>query len=215
MSAQVPPPPPQPPVPSGQPLAEGKTGPGRKWYLIAFVIFAVIFVPSLLVFLNGFDGITEGLTRVQVPGETEVSLEEGTWTVFYEWAGEFEGQPFTTSSEFPGMEAVVITDDGEQIPVTPSNASFNYNIGGHSGFSVGEVDIPADDEYVFAARHVDPTDTQPFVVALGRNLGRATVQLVLGIIGMIGAALAAFVIWLIVIILRSRAKRRLQAGYYA
>ena len=183
--------------------------------MIDLLIFAVIFVPSLLGFLEGLDGITEGLTRVQVPGETAVSLEEGTWTVFYEWSGEFQGETFSTSSEFPGMEAVVIDDGGEQIPVTPSNASFNYNIGGHSGFSVGEVDIPAAGEYVFAARSLDPTDSQPFVVALGKDIGQSTVLLVIGVIGMIGAAAIAFVIWLIVIILRSRAKKRMRTAGYA
>ena len=218
MSSQPPPPPPPPvqqPVQQPQSLAAPRPGPGRKWYLVAFLVFAILFVPSLLAFLNGLDGITEGLIRVRAPGESEVTLEEGTWTVFYEYAGEFEGESFTTSTEFPGMEATVLAKDGTQIPVTSSTASFNYNIGGHAGFSVGEVTIPEDGEYVFSSRHYDPANTEEFVLALGRDLGRSTVLLVVGTFGMIGGGFIAFVIWLIVIIMRSRAKKRMQTAGYA
>ena len=215
MSTQVPPPPPMAQPVHPQPLAAASPGPGRKWYVIDLVVFAVIFVPSLLGFLNGLNGITEGLTRVRAPGEAEVTLDQGKWTVFYEWQGEFEGEPFTGPSEFPGMEAVLIAEDGSQIPVTNSTSRFEYNFGGHSGFSVGEVEVPEDGEYVFASQHFDPADTREFVLALGKDIGRSTVLLVLGIVGMIGAAVLGFIIWLIVIIMRSRAKKRMQMAGYA
>ena len=216
MSTQVPPPPPmqQPPVQSHS-LAAPKPGPGRKWYVIDLVIFLVIFVPSLLGFLSGLNGITEGLTRVRAPGESEVTLEEGTWTVFYEWQGEFEGESFTGPSVFPGMEAVLVAEDGTEVAVTSSNASFEYNFSGRSGFSVGEVDVPEDGTYLLVTQNVDPADSRSFILALGKNLGTSTVLLVLGIVGMVGAAFVAFIIWLVVIILRSRAKKRMQMPGYA
>jgi hypothetical protein len=191
-----------------------RSGPGKKWYVIAFVVLVIFVVPSLLGFLEGLDGITDGLIRVTVPGDTEVTLEEGDYTVFYEWQGEINGESFSTSSEFPGMEATVFDDDGTEIPVTSSTGDFEYSWGGHSGFSVGEVDIPADGDYVFSAQHFDPANTQEYTLALGKDLAKSTVLLVLGIVGMVGGAFIAFVIWLIVIILRSRAKRRMRAAGY-
>ena len=192
-------------------------GPGKKWYLLPALFLLLIAGPSLYAFLVGLDGITDGLIRARVPGETEMSLERGTWTVFYEWQGEIDGEAFTTSSEFPGMEAVLITEDGDQLPVTGSVGSFNYSVGGHSGYSVGEFDVPESGVYVLAARHLDPTATDEFVVALGQDIGRSTVALVLGVVGMIGAGFFAFVSWLIIMILRSRAKKRqeMAAGGYA
>lgn len=216
MSAQPPPPPPMQ-VPAQQPHAAGppSPGPGRKWYVVALVVFALLFVPSLLGFLDGLDGITNGLIRITAPGEETVSLEEGDWTVFYEWAGEIDGRSFTNSTEFPGMEAALFDEAGNEISVTPSTGSFEYDWGGHSGFSVGRVDVPVDGEYTFAAQHLDPANTQEYVLALGKNLGRSTVLLVVGIVGMGVGAFIAFIIWLIVIILRSRAKRRMQMPGYA
>lgn len=212
MSTQPPGPPPMQPVPAGP--APGP-GPGRKWYVIALLVFLLFFVPSLLGFLKGLDGITNGLTRVVIPGEATVDLEAGTWTIFYEHSGEFEGETFSTSTQAPGIEASVTSEDGEQIPVSPSFASFEYNIGGHTGFSIGEFKVPEEGTYVFSAQLVDPNDPGPYLLALGKDLGSSTILLVVGIIGMIGGAFIGFVIWLIVIILRSRAKKRAQMAGYA
>ena len=217
MSAQPPPP---PPVPAPQPAATvspPSPGPGKKWYLLPLLLLLLIAGPSVYSFTEGLEGIDQGLTRARVPGETEVSLERGTWTVFYEWQGEFEGQTFTNSNEFPGMEAVLITEDGNQIPIEASVGSFNYNIGGRSGFSVGKFDVPESGEYVLAARHLDPVATEEFVIALGKDIGRSTTLFVLGLMGIIAGGFFAFVSWLIIVILRSRAKKRqeMAAGGYA
>ena len=221
MSTQPPPPPPmpQPPMPpvpvQPQTAAAPGSGPGRKWYAIAFLLFLLIFVPSLLAFLKGLDGITNGLIRVPAPGETSVELEPGTWTVFYEHTGEFEGETITSTSQAPGMQAQVLADDGSVIPVTASGASFDYNIGGHAGYSIGEFAIAEAGTYTFQVNLVDPDDPERYVLALGEDLGRSTVALALGVTGMIGGAFIAFVVWLIVIILRSRAKKKQQMAGYA
>ena len=217
MSTQPPSPPPmqQPPIAQPPLAAATSEGPGRKWYLIALLVFLLIFVPSLLGFLDGFDGITNGLTRVSVPGETSVELEPGTWTVFYEHTGEFEGETITTTQQAPEMQAVALAPDGSQIPVQPSNASFNYNVGGHAGYSIGEFEVAEAGTYRFQTRLSDPDDPEQYVLALGKDLGRFTVSLALGVVGMIGAGFLAFIIWLIVIILRSRAKKRAQMAGYA
>lgn len=214
MSAQPPPPPPvqQPVMQQPQSLGAPRPGPGRKWYLVAFVVLLLFVVPSLLGFLEGLNGITDGLIRLRVPGETEVTLEEGDWTVFYEYVGEIDGESYSTSSEFPGMSATVSDADGNEIPVSSSHSDFTYSWAGHSGFSVGAVDIPADGDYVFSAQHLDPTVTDEYVLALGKDLGRSTVLIVIGVIGMAAGAFIAFLIWLFVIILRARAKSRMRAA---
>lgn len=208
----MPPPPPSPPVGTSPVVA--KPGPSRKWYLIPILVLLLIGVPSLLAFINGLDDITNGLTRVLVPGESQVTLEEGDYTVFYEWRGEFEGRSFTNSSEFPGMEAIVFSEDGEEIPVTSANASFNYNFGNKAGYSVGSFEVEEPGDYTFAARHSDPTNTEEYVLALGKGVGRATVMLVFGIMGMIVAGGIAFIVWLVVFIVRMRAKKRNEAAAY-
>ena len=213
MSMPPPPPPSSPLTATQQPLAVSP-GPSRKWYLIPLLLVLLVGVPSVLSFVKGLDTITNGLTRVRVPGETPVTLEAGDWTVFYEWRGEFEGESFTGSSEFPGMQAAVFSEDGDEIPVTSATSDFNYNIGNKAGYSVGSFHIDESGEYVFAARHTDPANTQEYVLALGKDIGRATVQLVFGVIGMIVAGAVAFVVWLVIFIVRIRAKRRREAAGY-
>ena len=196
------------------PLASGSPGPGRKLYLYAALLLVVIGVPSLLAFLQGFDGITNGLTRVVVPGQTELELESGTWTVFYEHAGEHEGTTYNTSTVSPEM-TVYLFGGQRQIPVVHSTGSYNYNIGGHAGHSIGKFTIEEGGTYRFEAALSDSADTQQYLLALGKDVGKSTVLLVVGIIGMGTAIFVAFVIWLIVFILRWRAKEKLRASGYA
>ena len=209
-------PPPGPPAPAmSQPMAAAP-GPSRKWYLIPTLMLLLVGVPSLLAFLSGLDGITNGLTRVRVPGETEITLGSGDWTVFYEWRGEFEGEGFTTSSDFPGMEAIVFSEEtGEEITVGPAKGDFNYSLGDTAGYSVGSFEIDEAGDYVFAARHTDPANTGEYILAIGKDLGRSTVMLVLGIIGMIVAGGIAFLVWLIVFIVRIIRKRKRESAGFA
>lgn len=187
-------------------------GPGRKWYFVALLVFLVIAVPSLLGFLSGLDGITNGLTRVAVPGQKSVDLDAGEWTVFYEHTGEFEGEPFATANEAPGMTMTVVGSEGEQVPVRASTSSLEYNVGGHAGFAIGEFDVDEAGSYSIEVFLSDQGDLGQYVLALGKDVESSTVRLVVGVIGMIAGAALSFLIWLIVIILRSSAKRKMRAA---
>ena len=216
MSSQPPPPPPmQQPAYQPQSPVVPRPGPGRKWYVIDLVLFLLFFVPSLLAFLNGLDGITNGLIRVPVPGETSVDLEAGDWTIFYEHVGELDGELYNTSSEAPLMNVSVTGEDGQEAAVGASTGSFDYNISGRAGYSIGDFEIEDGGTYTVVTSVSDPADEGPYLLALGKDLGTSTVALVAGIVGMIGSAFVAFVVWLVVIIMRSRAKKRMQAAGYA
>ena len=213
MSAQPPAPPP-PQYQQAPTLAAPSAGPGRKWYVVALLVLVLIGGPGLYALIQGVDGITNGLTRVPVPGQTDVQLAEGTWTVFYEYSGEHDGVTYNTSRTAPPM-SITVTGANGTIPVGGSTGSFNYNIGGHAGFSIGQFTIDEAGPYRVDAAVSDSTDTGHYLVALGKDLGKSTVLLVLGIIATIGAVALALLIFLIVIIMRSRAKKRMQAAGYS
>lgn len=210
MSAQPP-----PYVPQQAPtMANPSPGPGRKWYVVAALVFVLIGGPALYASLQGLDGITNGLMRTPVPGQTEVELEPGTWTVFYEYSGEFEGVTYNSTRTSPTMLITVSGEDGA-IPVTGSTGSFNYNIGGHAGFSIGQFKVDEPGTYTFEAALSDPSDTEEYLLALGKDLGKSTVLLAVGVVALIGAGAIALLIFLIVIIMRSRAKSRMKAAGYS
>ena len=218
MSAQPPPPPPpqyqQAQYQQAPTLAAPSSGPGRKWYVVALLVLVLIGGPGLYALIEGVDGITNGLTRVAVPGQADVQLDEGTWTVFYEYSGEHDGVAYNTSRTAPPM-LITVTGSGGNVPVEGSTGSFNYNIGGHAGFSIGEFAIDEAGPYTVEATVSDSTDSGHYLLALGKDLGRSTVMLVLGIFVTIGAAAIALLIFLVVIIMRGRAKRRMQAAGYS
>ena len=203
------PPPPQPPVHT---MAAPSSGPGRKWYLVPILLLLLVGIPSLMGFLSGLKGITDGLTRMRIPGQATVDLEPGTWTIFYESTGEFEGETFFNSTASPGMDIAVRTADGDLLSVTPSVGSFEYNVGGHSGQSIAQFRTDHDGEHQVSVTLSDPNDAGEYLLAFGRDLGRFTFLLVMGVIGMIASGALAFAVWLIVFILRYRARSRMAAA---
>ena len=205
-------PPPQYPV---HPMAAPSLGPGRKWYLVPTFLLLVIGIPSLLGLLSGLQGITDGLTRMVIPGEATIDLEPGTWTVFYEHSGDFEGETFFSSSASPGMNITVTTSEGESTPVTASGGSFEYNVGGHSGQSIAQFQTDHEGEHLVSVSLADPDDPERYLLAFGRDLGRFTFMLVFGIIGVIAAGVLAFIVWLIVFILRFRARSRMRSAGFS
>ena len=206
-------PPPSPPAPV-QPLAAPSSGPGRKWYLVPALLLLLI-IPCLMAFLSGLQGITDGLTRMTIPGTATVDLEPGTWTIFYEHTGEFEGETFISPQAAPGMDITVATSEGVPVPVTPSIGSFEYNVGGHSGQSIAQLQTDHDGEHRVLVTLSDPVGSEEYLIAFGRDLGRFTFLLVIGVIGMVASGALAFVVWMIVFILRYRARSRMAAAGFS
>ena len=204
------PPPPTPPAP----VVAGPLRPGRSRYLIAALVLLLIGIPSVLAFMNGFDAINNGLIRVPVPGDREIDLEPGTWTVFYEHNGEFEGEVYATPRATPDISIIVTGRGGQQIPVVSSNASFNYNLGGHAGYSIAKFETEHGGRHRVVTMTTNPNQKETYLIALGQDLGKATLLLVLGVIGMLAAAVLAFIAWLLVFVMRYRAKKRLEAAGY-
>ena len=201
-------------MPAVQPTPPSE-GPSRTWYLVPVLILLLLGGPSVYALVDGLNNIT-GLTRVRAPGDSQITLEEGTWLLFYEWRGEFEGEDFTTSSAFPGMLLSLTSSGGDEIAIQGlSGANFDYHIGDHEGFGIAEFVIPSQGTYLFSAEMREPGDNGPYVLMFGEDIPESTVLVTVGIIGVIAGALFALVAWLIIFVLRSRAKKRMQTTGYA
>jgi hypothetical protein len=195
-------------------IAEQRVRPGKTGYWIALLIFVLGVGGSGYALYDGISSLSEGLVRAVVPSElTPVSLEAGSYTVFHESPSVFEGQ--TYNAPLPAALDVYLLDGEERIPMSPSVGSLTYDLPGRSGRSIGRFEIERAGEYRLGA-DVRSVAGGEWVIALGHEKGKATVKTAAGIAGVLASGLIAVLIFVIVLIMRSRSKNRLrEAGVQA
>lgn len=194
------------------PFAEQRVKPGRVGYLIALAIFLAGAIPSALAFSSGLSGLTEGLIRVIVPGETVVTLDKsGTYTVFHENPSVVDGQTFSSSVPPNALQVSITSEGGDSITMGPAGGTFTYNLSGRSGVSIGSLRVDEPGDYVLAATYSAAGPTEQTVIALGHEKGKATIKTVFGAIGFFASGGIATIIAIVILVLRSRSKSRLQA----
>ena len=65
--------------------------PGRKWYAVAMLVFlAGMAVPAVFLFMN-LSKLGDDFVRVTVPGQAELTLDPGAYTIFHERGGVTDG----------------------------------------------------------------------------------------------------------------------------
>jgi hypothetical protein len=197
-------------------IAEQRVRPGKTGYWIALLIFVLGVGGSGYVLYDGISSLGEGLVRAEVPGQTEITLDEaGSWTVFHESPSVFEGQ--TYNAPLPdGTSVSLIEKSGDEIPMTPSVGSLTYDLAGRSGVAIGRFSVDQPGEYTLSVESPADPSSDPTVLALGHEKGKATIKTVGGIAGILASGFVAMIIFLIVLIMRSRSKNRLrEAGVQA
>jgi hypothetical protein len=195
--------------------------------LLPVLIFLLLAVPSAIAFKSGVSGLTEGLTRVEVPGETTLDFEPGTYTVFYEYvtvmAGRVvrraraisdSGRPLASDS--PQMQISVTPTDGGTAPdVRPTAPNLTYSVPSHAGYSIAEFTVINPGSYVFAVSSTERLGGK-WVLALGKDKVKSTVRTVLGVVVFFGGGFVAIIIATIIFIVRFRNRRSLErAGFPA
>jgi hypothetical protein len=189
-------------------IAEQRVRPGKTGYWIALLIVVVGVGGSAWLLFDGFGGLSDGLVRAVVPGETQVTLEEGTYTVFHESPSVVDGQ--TYNAPLPDAAEVFVTSGSERISMVPSLGNYNYNLPGRSGRSIGSFRVAQPGNYSLIVEYPPTAPSDETVIALGHEKGKAAVKIVLGIAGILGSGFIAMLIFLIVVIMRSRSKNRLR-----
>ena len=192
------------------PVEEQRIRPGRLGYFIALVIFIAGLVPSIFLLTSGISALTEGLIRAEGPGQVRIELDKpGTWTVFFEHRVADGPVTYSTSPEPPPLGITMTSESGETQEMSPSVGQFDYSTSTRSGTSIGRFVIDEPGSYTLTIDYAG-TDPEQISIALGHEKGKATLKTVFGGIGIAVSGGIAFIIFLIVLILRSRSKNRLQ-----
>lgn len=141
-----------------------------RWYyglaILAFLVGCVLFAWFLFKNLNG---LIESLTRVIVPGKTEITLSEpGTYTIFYEYQSVLGNKVYFTGEALSGLECEIVSKTkGSQIPISSSSKDLEYSFGGRKGVSVLEFTIEKPGVYQFSGWY--PEGQPEIVLAMGRG----------------------------------------------
>lgn len=202
-----PPPPPEGVVasPPGSlprpPSTAARPRPSKTWYWAAAALAAVGIVLASWGIWTGVAGFLAigDFPRVDIPGQAEVALEPGSYTVYYETPGvaghdEWGGDGFDDGSRvgdagLPALDLTMEPVNGAQ-PVTLESrlTTSTYHVDGSrgplEGRSVWQFHLDRAGSYLVTVSADDDTGP-PAAIAIGPGIGR-------GIVGMVVAFFAAF-----------------------
>ncbi len=200
-------------------MVEQRTGPGRWLYLLALGIFvAGLAVTGVLVVISvtHFQRLSHSFIRVVAPGTSTVQLEKrGTYTVFYEYQSQVDGQTFSTGETPPNLTVGVKSVATGNAVAIHSSGNSNYSIGSHAGVSILNFSIDSPGAYEISSQYSNGTGGPEIVLAIAHGFASDIVGGVASILGSVGVfcgtTLVAIVLTLVVFILRQR-KRGPVAG---
>jgi hypothetical protein len=161
---------------------QSRSLPGVWRYVLGGVIVAAGVVGFVVFLVTRISGFSQGLVRVVVPGTQEISLEAGSYTIYWESSG-FGG--------WPGV-GVTITSKSTATPVGLSRTwvNSNYSIGGKRGVSMYSAEIPATGTYVVDGAYPPGKSGGDVTLAMGRSSILGIVLTVFGCIAILGGSIA-------------------------
>jgi hypothetical protein len=141
------------------------------WLVVPFFLAGI----GLLIYeiSHGLAHVADALTRVVVPGQATLNLEQGKpYTVFYESHTTVGGKLYSTHQSVTALECHVKSlSDGEEAAISPSSNPTQYRIAGRSGRSILEFSAPRDGAYDFSCAYASGVRGTNIVLAVGTGFG--------------------------------------------
>jgi hypothetical protein len=145
--------------------------PGRKWYAVA-VLVLIAGTVLFAVFLSArLSKLGDDIVRVTVPGQAELTLEPGSYTIFHERGGMTDGAggDVITADDVTGLRITVQKPGtGTTAPLAAHGGS-RYIFDGHSGQSLFTFMITEPGTYRLVATYDDGRPGSPAVLAIARG----------------------------------------------
>jgi hypothetical protein len=178
------------------------------WGVPFFLIGVGFFAFALF---HGLGHMTDSLTQVVVPGNAELNLQPGRYTVFLEEQSTVNGKIYSTTQSVEGLECRVTSiQGGAAITLEKPGGDTTYTVGGRSGHSVLTFPIQHAGRYTFACDYGENAKGPEVVVAVGSGVGEAIFGTVIeGLGSFFGGIAAGAVVVLIVVLRRAQSQRRI------
>jgi hypothetical protein len=196
------------PAPPAPPVGR-RRGPRWWWYAIAAVLLVGGAV-SVGLGVRGLYDFSNGLTRVAAPGESQITLESGDYTIYYEYRSVLNGEVVNGPEQLPGMTTWLIAADTQRpVQLRSPGVETTYSFGGRAGRSIATFTIDRSGDYVVVSRY-DAGEGPPLVLAVGHDqIGSGLAKTVIGGIGLLAGCIV-LIVTVVVAIVRRRNARPLQ-----
>jgi hypothetical protein len=172
------------------------SGPSRLWYLLPLVV-VIAGMACMGAFLsNRLSGLGDSLVQVVVPGDAELTLDPGSYTIFHESRSMVDGRIFSVDS-IAGLGVSLASAADEPVALAPASMSSSYEFAGRSGSAVFNFEIGDPGVYRLSAAYGDGAAGPRTVLAVGKGFGGDILTTLLGAlaIAFAGMGLAAAIGW--------------------
>jgi hypothetical protein len=183
--------------------------------VLFYVLGALVIVGGIALAVGEFVGtilrVNEWLTRVTVPGTTDIELTEpGKYTIYYEHRSVVDEKPYSSSGGNPGALDYRLTNKatGAEVALSVPSSSENYSFGPRSGSAVLVFTIAEAGTYTFAAAYRDGQAGPEMVLAIGKGVLKRLFAAVLSLMAVAGGGVIVGVVIIVVTALkRGKAQR--------
>jgi hypothetical protein len=112
--------------------------PGRIWYAVAALIFLAGMAMFTVFLIGTLSELRDELVRVTVPGEAELTLDPGSYTIFHERGGmpDGTGGGIITTDDITGLRISMLKPESGTTVSLTADASSRYTLDGRSGQSL-------------------------------------------------------------------------------
>ncbi len=150
-------------------MSDRNIRPSRLYYFISLIIFVIGCSIFAFYLFKNLNSLVENLTRVIVPGDTDLTLSEpGTYTIFYEYRTVIDGNFYSTGETKPLLDcSIAHKASGSKILLSSSSKELEYSLGGRKGISILEFTIERAGIFKFSCRYSEGHSR--IVLAIGRG----------------------------------------------
>jgi hypothetical protein len=197
------------------PAASAKVpGKGGIWLGVLLIVAGIGgAIATLIAQQAAYEGTVENLERALPGYRTELVFEEtGTFTLYYEYAGEFttrldgSEQDITLAAPDtpPEFDVRLLDQNGEEVRLREDVPDVSYDASGFKGIAYRQVSI--DDVGRFTLEIVPDAGSSAFALAVGKGTVSEPSAVLPAVIGLVGLGLGL----LVILISASRRKRAMQ-----
>jgi hypothetical protein len=194
------------------------SGPSRFLYVLGALVILGGFVGGGWTCAKTVTGVGSWLTRVVVPGESELTLAEaGKYTVYYEHRSVMDGKPYSSAEANPTRLQYVLTnkETGADVALTTPSSNETYDFGPRSGAALMVFTISEPGQYELSGRYPEGQEGPRLVLAVGRGVVKRLATAIMTVVAaVIGSILVGVGVIVVTAVMRAKAARRSQAAAY-